>query len=152
MRLFCYSKRMTENSKEIRIGVGLIIVKNGKVLMSKRKNAHGSGTFAGPGGSLEYMESPRSAVLRELKEECGNDIKISDPELLCVVNWEEYAPIHFIGIGFLAIYISVEAEVVEPDKFESWDWYDLRELPRPLFGVMESYLEALTENKSYIES
>lgn len=36
---------MTE--KITKIGVGLIIIKDDKVLMSRRKNAHGSGTYAG---------------------------------------------------------------------------------------------------------
>ncbi len=140
------------SNKVTKVGAGLIIIKDNKVLMSKRKNAHGPGTFAGPGGGLNYMESPKEAVLRELLEECGSELKISEPELLCAVHWEEYAPIHYIGIGFVADYLSGEAQITEPDKFEGWGWYDLNNLPQPLFGVMASYVDAYQNNKPYIEA
>jgi 8-oxo-dGTP diphosphatase len=132
---------MNNDEGVTKLGVGLVILKGTKLLMSKRRNAHGSGSFAGPGGSLQYMESPKDAVLRELKEECGNSLKISDPKLLCVVHWEEFKPIHYIGFGFIANYIDGEAEITEPEKFESWEWYELNDLPHPLFGVMQSYIE-----------
>jgi len=33
-----------------KVGVGVLILKNGKVLLGKRKGAHGSGTFTQPEG------------------------------------------------------------------------------------------------------
>jgi 8-oxo-dGTP diphosphatase len=138
--------------KTTRIGVGLIIIKEKEVLLGRRKNAHGDGTYASPGGALQYMESPKQAVLRELREECGNSLTVSDPELLCVVNWEEYAPLHQIGIGFVAQYIKGEPQVIEPDKTENWSWYSLDNLPEPLFGIMRDYLEAYNNSLHYLES
>ena len=120
--------------------------------MSKRKNAHGSGSYAGPGGNLGYMESPKEAVLRELREECGDSLLVSDPELLSVVHWEEYAPVHYIGIGFVAEYQSGEPRLGEPEKFEAWGWYELADLPEPLFGVMQAYITAYKTGVSYIET
>ena len=143
---------MDNNEEVTKLGVGLIILNGSKVLMSKRRNAHGSGSFAGPGGNLHYMESPKEAALRELKEECGISLKISDPKLLCVVHWEEFKPIHYIGFGFIANYIDGEAEITEPEKFESWDWYELNDLPHPLFGVMQSYIDSYKTKMNYIES
>jgi 8-oxo-dGTP diphosphatase len=43
-----------------KVGVGVMVLKNGKVLIGKRKGAHGAGEWAWPGGHLEYMESLRS--------------------------------------------------------------------------------------------
>src|SRR5215469_4737907 len=40
-----------------KVGVGVMILKDGKVLIGKRKGAHGAGEWAWPGGHLEYMES-----------------------------------------------------------------------------------------------
>ena len=143
---------MNNDEEVTKLGVGLIILKGNKVLMSQRRNSHGSGSFAGPGGNIEYMESPKEAVLRELKEECGDSLSVSDPELLCVVHWEEYKPVHYIGFGFIANYLESKAEITEPEKFESWEWYDLDNLPQPLFGVMESYIRAYNTNSNYIEA
>ena len=39
------SLTMTEELKP-KVGVGVLIVKDGKILMSRRKNAHGSGQLA----------------------------------------------------------------------------------------------------------
>ena len=36
------------------IGVAAIVIKDKKVLLGKRKNAHGAETWAFPGGHLEY--------------------------------------------------------------------------------------------------
>ena len=39
------------------VGVGVLIMKDGKVLLGRRKNILGDGEFSCPGGHLEYMES-----------------------------------------------------------------------------------------------
>lgn len=139
-------------SQTTKLGVGVVITRNGKVLLAKRKNAHGDGTFAGPGGNLNYMETPKAGILREITEECGTSLKITDPKFLCVVNWTEYAPIHYIGVGFTAEWLEGNAEVMEADKFGSWDWYAIDELPEPIFGIMRHYLDAYLDGETYIES
>jgi len=40
-----------------RVGLGVLIIKDGKVLLGRRKGAHGEGTWAPPGGHLECGES-----------------------------------------------------------------------------------------------
>lgn len=49
-------------------GVGVMILKNGKVLLGKRKGSHGEGEFAFPGGHLEYMEGFADCARREVLE------------------------------------------------------------------------------------
>ncbi|RLC15632.1 MAG: DNA mismatch repair protein MutT, partial [Deltaproteobacteria bacterium] len=51
------------------IGVAAIVIKDKKVLLGKRKNAHGAGTWAFPGGHLEYKESIEECAKREVFEE-----------------------------------------------------------------------------------
>ncbi|MBI4157475.1 NUDIX domain-containing protein, partial [Candidatus Woesebacteria bacterium] len=58
-----------------RIGVGVIIKKRGKVLLIKRKNSHGDGTWAFVGGHLEFGETPAECAKREVFEEVGIKIK-----------------------------------------------------------------------------
>lgn len=39
----------------VRVGVGLLIIKDDKyVLIGKRKNSHGNGTFHTPGGTFYF--------------------------------------------------------------------------------------------------
>jgi hypothetical protein len=38
---------------------------------------------------------------------------------------------------------------MEPEKMEGWDWYDIDNLPEPLFDVIPNYIEALKSQKNY---
>ena len=57
-----------------RIGVAVIVVKSDRVLLGKRKGAHGAGTWAFPGGHLAFGESFEACAHREVMEETGLSI------------------------------------------------------------------------------
>jgi len=52
-------------------GVGVVVVKDGKILTGVRKSENGYGLLCGPGGKIEDGESPKEAAARELHEEFG---------------------------------------------------------------------------------
>jgi len=52
-----------------RVGVGVLIVREGKVLIGKRKGSHGAGQYALPGGKLEWRETWADCARREVLEE-----------------------------------------------------------------------------------
>lgn len=58
-----------------KVGLGVIVKKDGKVLFGKRKNAHGDGSWCMPGGHLEFNESWEECAARETMEETGLKIK-----------------------------------------------------------------------------
>src|SRR5262245_6048430 len=62
---------MQDSSKQARVGVGVIVKRNGMILLGKRKNAHGTGLWAPPGGHLEFGETVEACAKRELLEETG---------------------------------------------------------------------------------
>lgn len=137
-------------SKNItRVGVGLFIVRDNKILLDKRKNSHGSGEYAGAGGHLEHLESFEEAALRELREEMGDKIQVKNLTLLSVTNLKRYKPKHYIDIGIVAEWVSGEPVVMEPDKVEFWQWFDMDKLPKPLFGIIPNYIEAFKTGKVY---
>lgn len=112
-------------------GVGVMIFKNGKVLLAKRKGSHGEGEYAFPGGHLEYLESVEDCAKRETKEECG--IEIKDVKFQFVASVRKYVPKHYVHVGMAAKWKSGEPKVLESNKAESWEWYSLKKLPSPLF-------------------
>jgi len=54
------------NTDQADYGVGLIVVRDGKILCGKRKD---NGQICGPGGHIEEGELPEAAVIREAQEE-----------------------------------------------------------------------------------
>jgi 8-oxo-dGTP diphosphatase len=140
---------MPDQEQKPRVGVGVMVFRNEKLLLGKRKGSHGAGQFATPGGHLEYMESFEACAKREVKEETG--MEITDIKFLCLVNLKEYAPKHYVHIALTAQWVEGEPKVLEPEKCEGWDWYDLGNLPKPLFGTYSQQLEALETRKVFFD-
>jgi 8-oxo-dGTP diphosphatase len=128
--------------------VGVIIFKDGKTLLGRRKGAHGEGEYGSVGGHLEFGETPQEGVYRELAEECG--ITIKNLRFLCVVNSLKYDK-HYVDIGFVADWEAGEPQILEPDYRLDWGWYELDKLPEPLFDYVRVYLEAYKSGKHYLE-
>lgn len=134
-----------------KVGVGLLLLKGNSILLGVRKGSHGQGEYSLAGGHLEYGESFEECALRELREEAGLSIKVTSPEFLCVTNLRKYPPNHYIDIGMYSQWISGEPQNIEPDKRVSWKWYSLDNLPSPLFGCTENYLEAYKTGRVYFD-
>ena len=135
--------------KRTKIGIGIMIFREGKILLGKRKNISGHGEFAFPGGGLEYMESFEEGALREIEEETG--VKVDNLRFLLLANLKDYAPLHFLHVGMVADWKSGEAELKEPEKSESWNWYDLDNLPSPRFKTVDMTIEALKTGKIFFD-
>jgi 8-oxo-dGTP diphosphatase len=115
-----------------RVGIGVIIINNGKVLMGKRKGAHGSGTWSFPGGNLEFGESPAECAAREVLEETG--LRATNIRFGAMTNdFFETEQKHYITLFMLADYVNGTPQVLEPHKCESWDWFAWDAMPQPQF-------------------
>lgn len=126
-----------------KVGVGLFLVRDNKeILLAKRTASHGIGQYAGVGGHLENGESFEDCILREFHEEAGTDLIFKDLRFLCLSNLTKYAPQHYVDIGMTANYVSGKAQVLEPNKIEAWDFYPIDNLPSPLFGSTQLYVQA----------
>ncbi len=137
-----------EEKQKPKVGVGVMIFKDGKILLHKRKGSHGEGEYAFPGGHLEYMESFEDCAKRETKEECG--IEIENIRFSYLSNVVKYAPKHYVHIGLIADWKSGDPEVLEPEKCDGkWAWYDLNNLPEPMFEMCKFAIKAKEENKNY---
>mgnify|MGYP001566717016 CR=1 FL=1 len=142
---------METNNEHIKIGIGVIVFKNGKTLLGKRKNTNGNGEqeYATPGGHMEFMESFEQCARREVKEETG--MEIENIKFLDLYNHKTPTK-HYINVGLTADWKSGEPQNLEPDKCESWDWYDLEHLPSPLYGTTPNYIEALRSGKNFFDA
>ena len=126
-------------TKFVGIGVGIIVKKGTSILMLRRKNVHGDGTWSTPGGHLEFGESPEECAIRETKEE--TDITVSNPQFYALTN--DFFPEH--GKHFITIWMEAEFQFGEPKvtaEYESdrVEWKDMANLPTPLFAPFEKVI------------
>lgn len=145
-----------EEKKKVGVGFGVMLLKNGKILLGKRhedpekadSELHGCGTWTMPGGKLEYGESFEEGAIREIKEE--TDINLNSSKVLCINN-DKNKHAHFITIGLFSEDFDGEPKVMEPDEITEWQWFDLNNLPTPLFFPSAKVLENYKQNKFYLE-
>ncbi len=130
------------------VGINVLVVRGGKLLLGKRKNVYGDGTWGLPGGHLERGESMLAAAARELKEETG--LKAQEISFVNLANNPRgnQENRHYIQLGFLAEGVAGEPQNLEPDRCEGWQWFDLKELPEPLFRGHAKLIEMYHENQT----
>ena len=130
--------RMKNNRPEV--GVGVIVRRGKLVLLGRRKNAHGSGTWSFPGGHLEFNESVADCASREVFEETGLRVKNirNGPFTNDIFEAEGK---HYVTLFVVSDYDSGDLMVREPEKCEEWGWFDWSKLPQPIFIPIQNLLK-----------
>ena len=143
-------------NKKMGFGVGIMVLRDGKVLLGKRNNdpekagsaLHGEGTWTMPGGKVHFGESLEDAAFREVMEETGMKINKQNLRLISLTN-DIVTDAHFATIGFLCRDFSGEQEVMEPDEITEWGWFALDNLPEPLFPPCRKIIRNYFDGKIY---
>jgi 8-oxo-dGTP diphosphatase len=120
--------------EEPKVGLGVIVRKEGKILLGKKIGGIGHGTWGLPWGYLDKFETFGECAFRQT-DKVGIEIKLTDrtPFTLTEDFFHEENE-HYITHFIRANYVSGEPEIKEHDKYEQWEWFewDLRNLPQPL--------------------
>jgi 8-oxo-dGTP diphosphatase len=116
-----------------------VVTRDDQVLLGKRRNSHGDGTWALPGGHLEFGESWEQCAQREVLEETGmevgnchfigatNDVMATEGK-------------HYVTLFMAARSVEGSPRLCEPDKCERWQWFPWDALPKPLFAPLENLI------------
>jgi len=118
-----------------KVAVSAILVRGGKVLLGKRKGAHGAGEWSFPGGHLEYSESWEACAIRETKEETG--LNLEQATFVGVTNSlfpKDHK--HYVTIFMTGACDTGEPMLCEHDQCEVWEWFDWEHLPTPQFSAI----------------
>lgn len=118
-------------SDEPRVGCGVAVVRDDRLLLIRRARPPEADCWSLPGGKVDLWERTEDAARREVAEELG--IALGVIELLCVVDLitpDERA--HWVSPVFLATEFEGEPSLLEPEKHTGLDWFALDDLPRPL--------------------
>jgi len=105
------------------VGVGAIVIREGKVLLVKRAAAPSRGLWAIPGGSLELGETLQSGAEREILEETGIRIKAGAP--VYAFDFLEYdkkneLQYHFVIVDMEAEYVAGEVQAADDALDAGW--------------------------------
>jgi 8-oxo-dGTP diphosphatase len=122
-----------------RVGVGVIVLHDGLVLVGERCGAHGAGSWAFPGGHLEFGESVEGCAAREVLEETGlavHAVRAGPYTSDLFVDSGQ----HYITLFMLAEAPHADAAVREPHKCAQWRWCRWSELPEPRFAPLATLL------------
>jgi len=137
-----------------RVGVGIILLKNNKVLLGKRNSdpkkasseLHGEGTWTLPGGKINFGEKIINCTKRETLEETG--IKIKGTRLVSVTDEIVYDA-HFVSLVFLCDDFENEPKIMEPEKITEWKWFPIERLPEPMYIPSKNAINNFKEGKIY---
>ena len=128
------------------IGVGcgaLIVNEQNQTLLIKRtgKTKSNAGQWSKPGGTVEFGETVEAAIVREIKEELGVQIKLG--QFLGFTNHiipEEQQ--HWVALHYLAQITEGEVQNLEPEKHEEVRWFSFDELPDNMTLTTREPIEA----------
>ncbi|MCG2783739.1 MAG: NUDIX domain-containing protein [Anaerolineae bacterium] len=123
----------------IGVGVAIIVTRGNQVLLLKRLNVHGAGSWSTPGGHLDFGETPEECAIREAREETGLDI--ANIAFKAITNDVfETENKHYISIWMEGEYQSGEAVLAAPYESSEIGWFDWDKLPQPLFLPFQNLL------------
>lgn len=121
------------------VGVGVLVTRDDQVLLMRRQNSHGDGTWCPPGGHLEFGEPVEECATREALEETG--VTIEQISFRAITNdiftMEEK---HYVTIWVEGRYVSGEPAVTSEREASEVGWFSWHALPQPLFLPFENLL------------
>jgi 8-oxo-dGTP diphosphatase len=140
---------------KVGVGFGVMLLRNNQVLLGRRHDdpekadsqLNGAGKWTMPGGKLDFGETFETGAEREVSEETS--IKVEQAEVICV-NQDIVEGAHFVTIGLVCRQFSGEPQVMEPDEITEWKWFDLDNLPSPLYFPSAKIFENYSSKKFYL--
>ncbi|MBR0451278.1 MAG: GNAT family N-acetyltransferase [Oscillospiraceae bacterium] len=142
-------------SETVRVGLAVLILKEGKVLLghrsATRKDTGGifePDTWTVPGGKQEFGETMFEGAVREVREETG--LELSDLRLFSASD-DVQPDRHYVTLQFIACTESGEPKVMESDKEDDWRWFSLDDLPSNLYSPTRRFLDKYSASINAIE-
>jgi len=132
------------------LGVGALIVCDGKLLLEKRKNEPGKGKWSIPGGLVELGESIEQTVVREVEEETG--LEVEKPEHIDVVDNvvrddNDEIKYHFVIIDY---FVKLKGGTVKAaSDAEELKWVALSDVEK--YDLTKTFREFFQRNKQKLE-
>ncbi len=110
------------------VAVGAVVVHEGRLLLVQRGRGAALGKWAPPGGRVEFGETLADAVVREVREETGIEVRAGE-----LAGWVERTgndpePYHYVILDFFAV-PSGATDLTPGDDAADARWVPLAEVP-----------------------
>lgn len=120
-----------------RVGVGCVVMREGRALLVKSRR---SGKWSTPGGNLDFGESPSECARRETAEEAG--IEVREPRFLAITN--DVMPergTHYVTIWMRAEVQDEEIRIADQKEISDAGWFEINSLPEPMHPYFLNLVE-----------
>lgn len=129
---------------QVRVGIGIMIKDGNKILLGhrvvNRKDTGGifePNTWTFPGGKQEFGETIFEGAKREVKEE--TNLEIDNLEILSAS--DDIQPNkHYVTLQIIANKYSGELKIMEPEKEDKWEWFDIESLPENIYSPTKKFI------------
>ena len=133
---------------KLRVAVYILLIKEKEVLLGRRFNTGWQdGNYGLPSGHLENDEGLIEALLREIKEETGVDMRPEDVEFKHVMHRKSI----YIDFFFVTKQWSGEPRIMEKDKCDDLQWFPLDKLPGNIVPSVKFAIENYRNNINFSE-
>jgi ADP-ribose pyrophosphatase YjhB (NUDIX family) len=124
-----------------KVGVGVLVVRDGRLLLVRRTMNPGRGKWSVPAGYLDHGEDPRETAVREMREETGLGIAIDG--LVDVI----HNPPAEGGASILILYRAriLGGELAAGDDADAAGFFALDEMPELAFASTWAAIRKLQE-------
>lgn len=125
----------------------LILIKDGKILLSRRFNTGWSdGNYSVIAGHLDGNETFLQAMIREAREEAGIEIDEKDLSVVHVIHRK--SDDERVDLFISADRWKGEPRIMERDKCDDIEWFNLDDLPKNMVPYVRQAIEKI-RNKIY---
>lgn len=131
--------------------VYLILMKNNKILLSRRFNTgFQDGNYSFPAGHLDGNETMIQAMIREAKEEIGVNLNPADLKLVHVMHRKEPNE-ERVNFFFTAEKWNGEPKTMEPHKCDDLSWFEIDNLPSNTIPYIKQAIDCFQNKIFYSE-
>ena len=132
------------------VGIGAVVICNGKILLEKRKGEPGRGKWTIPGGLVELGEDTEQTVIREVREE--TNLKVEEPRLIDVVDsitvdGNSKIKYHFVILDY---FVKLKGGTLKAaDDAAELKWVKFDEVEN--YDLTKSFIEFFQRNREKLE-
>ncbi len=125
----------------IGVGVGAIIKNNeGKLFLAKRgeKARNEAGKWEFPGGGVEFGDTLKDTLIREMREEYGIEIGVGELLDVCdhiIVSEKQ----HWVAPSFICKIIQGTPVIREPEKCDEIGWFSVDEIQNMELSIVSVF-------------